>query len=254
MGIAPMPTPEALALFDAACASDRPVLVPARVDVAALRGRAGDDLPPLLRGLAEAGRPRRDRTGPAQDGSPGLTARLATLPAAEAGEAVLEWVLDQVAVVLGHPSGTAVDADQAFTQLGFDSLTSVELCNRLASSTGLRLATTLVFSYPTPRELGEHVLGLLRPAADENTDENTDGDTAEDARIREVLRTVSIDSLRGAGVLDLVLACAGPPPPDTGTQPADPDTDTDADADTGGDELTDLDLEALVDLALDEKR
>ncbi|WP_436942616.1 type I polyketide synthase [Streptomyces sp. SudanB66_2053] len=244
MGIAPMPTPEALALFDAACALDKPVLVPARVDVAALRGRTGGDVPPLLRDLAGGGRPRRDRANTAGNGgSQGLVARLATLPADEARAAVLDWVRDQVAVVLGHPSGAAVNVDQAFTQLGFDSLTSVELCNRLASSTGLRLPTTLVFSYPTPGELSEHLHGLMRPAADTGTDVNGD----EDARIRDALRNVSVAGLRAAGLLDLVLACADTPhPADDGT-PA-------ADADAGVDQLTDLDLEALVDLALDEKR
>ncbi|GAB2331431.1 type I polyketide synthase [Streptomyces variabilis] len=244
MGIAPMPAPEALALFDAACALDKPVLVPARVDVAALRGRTGGDVPPLLRDLAGGGRPRRDRANTAGDGgSQGLVARLAALPADEAQAAVLDWVRDQVAVVLGHPSGAAVNVDQAFTQLGFDSLTSVELCNRLATSTGLRLPTTLVFSYPTPRELSEHLHGLLRPAADTGTDVNGD----EDARIRDALRNVSVAGLRAAGLLDLLLACADTPhPADDGT-PA-------ADADAGVDELTDLDLEALVDLALDEKR
>ncbi|MEV0414708.1 type I polyketide synthase [Streptomyces sp. NPDC050448] len=241
MGIAAMPTAEALALFDSACAFDKPVLIPARVDVAALRSKGGDELPLLLRGLADGGRPRRNKAGTAKDGgSPVLSARLVTLPAAEAEAAVLDWVRDQVAIVLGHPSGAAVDADQAFTQLGFDSLTAVELCNRLASSTGLRLPSTLIFSYPTPRELGLHLVGLLRPAPDTGSAEGTD------AEIRELLRTVSIDSLRSAGVLELVLACA---------DPARPSGDGDvADADTAADELSDMDLDALLDLALDEKR
>ncbi|KOY55922.1 Type I polyketide synthase [Streptomyces sp. XY332] len=239
MGIAPMPTAEALALFDAACASGKPVLVPARVDLAGLRSKAADELPLLLRGLADSGRPRRSRTGTPKDGgSVDLAARLVTLPADEAEAAALDWIRDQVAVVLGHPSGAAVDADQAFTQLGFDSLTAVELCNRLAAATGLRLASTLVFSYPTPRELGLHLLGLLRPEADASQDE--------DAVIREVLRNVPIDSLRSAGLLELVLACANPPR-ENGEAAA-------ADADTGADELSDMDLDALLDLALDEKR
>lgn len=205
MGISPMPTAEALALFDAACALDEPVLIPARVDIAALRNKTGEELPPLLRDLVEGGRPRRNRPGAAKDGgAPGLAARLAALPADEAQTAVLDWVREQVAVVLGHPSGAAVDVEQAFTQLGFDSLTSVELCNRLASATGLRLPSTLVFSYPTPRELGEHLAGLLRPAPD-----TSDADDVDDAAVREAL---------------------------------------------GADELSDLDLEALVGLALDEKR
>jgi polyketide synthase 12 len=243
MGIAAMPTPEALALFDSACASDQPVLVPARLDVAALRTRTGDELPLLLRDLAEAGRPRRNRPGTPKDGgSAGLAGRLATLPAQEAQAAVLEWVREQVAVVLGHASGAGVDADQAFTQLGFDSLTAVELCNRLAASTGLRLPSTLVFSYPTPRELGDHLLGLLRPGAASAED----SEDAEDAQIREALRTVSIGSLRSAGLLELVLACAGPPR-ESGEGRA-------ADMDTVADELSDMDLESLVDLALDETR
>ncbi|MCX4633293.1 type I polyketide synthase [Streptomyces sp. NBC_01443] len=239
MGIAPMPTPEALALFDSACASGRPVLVPARVDVAGLRNKAADELPLLLRGLVDGARPRRGRAGTPKDGgSADLSARLVTLPADEAEAAAVDWIRDQAAIVLGHPSGAAVDADQAFTQLGFDSLTAVELCNRLAASTGLRLASTLVFSYPTPRELGLHLLGLLRPEADASADE--------DAAIREVLRNVSIDGLRSAGLLELVLACANPPRAN-GDAAA-------ADADTAADELSDLDLDALLDLALDEKR
>ncbi|MFF4582177.1 type I polyketide synthase [Streptomyces sp. NPDC001373] len=238
MGIAPMPTPEALALFDAACAGDRPVLVPARVDLAGLRGGAGG-LPPLLRGLAGGGRPRRGRTGTAPDGGrAGLPAGLASLPAPEAQEAVLDWVRDQAAVVLGHPAGTAVDADQPFTQLGFDSLTAVELCNRLAAATGLRLPSTLVFSYPTPRELGPHLLGLLRPAADP--------EEARDAEIREALRNVPVDALRRAGLLEAVLACAAPDAAGGSAEPADGAADADG--------LAGMDLDALLDLALDEKR
>ncbi|WP_328973711.1 type I polyketide synthase [Streptomyces sp. NBC_00239] len=239
MGIAAMPTAEALALFDAAVAFDKPVLIPARVDVAALRTKPAEEVPLLLRGLAEGGRPRRGTAGPAHDaGSVGLASRLVTLPAAEAETVCLDWLREQAAIVLGHPSGAAVDADQAFTVLGFDSLTAVELCNRLASSTGLRLASTLVFSYPTPRELALYLLGLLRPEQDASADE--------DAEIREVLRTVSIESLRSAGLLDLVLACA---------DPAGPGGDGDAaDADSGTDGLSEMDLDALLDLALDEKR
>ncbi|MFJ2157315.1 type I polyketide synthase [Streptomyces sp. NPDC087856] len=231
LGIAEMPPTEALALLDSATALDRPVLVPARLDLAALRNRPGEEPPLLLRDLVDGsrtrGKPTRTTPGSA---TLGLPARLAALSRDEAEAAALDWVREQAAVVLGHPSGTAVDADQAFTHLGFDSLTSVELCNRLASATGLHLPTTLVFSYPTPRELGRHLFALLRPAS---------GTTpVEDADVREVLRTVPIDRLRSAGLLELVLACAEPSRPD---------------ADAGAGELEAMDLEALVDLALDER-
>lgn len=142
LGIAPMSTPDALALFDSALATGKVVVVPARMTLTA--------------------RPPRDR-GRTAVSAPGLPAVLAALPPDEAETAVVDWVREQVAVVLGHASGAAVDADQTFTHIGFDSLTSVELCNRLASSTGLRLPSTLVFSYPTPRELGAHLAAELRP-------------------------------------------------------------------------------------------
>ncbi|MFJ9343595.1 type I polyketide synthase [Streptomyces sp. NPDC101733] len=241
MGIAPMPTAEALALFDTARAYDKAVLVPARVDLAGLRDRDADELPLLLRALADTGRPRRGKAAAAKDGgSADLAGRLVTLPAEEAATVALDWVRDQAAIVLGHPSGAAVDADQPFTQLGFDSLTAVELCNRLASSTGLRLPSTLVFSYPTPRELSLYLLGLLRPEPDASADEDT--------QIREALRNVSIASLRSAGLLELILACADPARPN-----GDGNGDG-ADAESGVDGLSDMDLDALLDLALDEKR
>jgi polyketide synthase 12 len=153
-------------------------------------------------------------------------------------------VREQVAVVLGHSSGAGVDVDQAFTQLGFDSLIGVELCNRLSAATGMRLSSTLIFNYPTPHELSEHLFGLLRPAPD--TGPAGAAGAAEDAGIREGLRTVPIDSLRRAGVLELILACAEAPGA-SGEAPV-------PDADAAAGELSDLDLDALVDLALDEKR
>ncbi|NGM15221.1 SDR family NAD(P)-dependent oxidoreductase [Verrucosispora sp. CWR15] len=240
MGVGPLPTSQALALFDAACALDTPVLIPARLDSAALRGRPADELPPVLRELADSGRPVRSGSRRASDGgSRGLRDRLATLHGDEAQAAVREWVCEQVAVVLGYPAGAVVDAEQPFTVLGFDSLTSVELCNRLASATGLRLPSTLVFSYPTPDELGRHLNDLLRPEPlpDPAEDEVEVGDEA----IREALRTVSIDRLRGLGILEQILACA---------QPVQPDSPVPA-AGAEPDELAELDLEALLDLALD---
>ncbi|WP_339134628.1 SDR family NAD(P)-dependent oxidoreductase [Streptomyces sp. f51] len=238
-GIAAMPTPDALTLFDTARTNGAAALVPAHLDLTALREHDSAQVPPLLRDLAETGRPRRTRAATAQETGPAaLPARLNGLPADQARATVLEWVRDQVAVVFGHTSGAKVDADEAFTRLGSDSLIAVELCNRLNASTGLRLPSTIVFSYPTPRELSDHISDLLRPEAAGEPDR-----TDEDAAIRELLRTVPIDHLRSAGVLELVLACAATPHTPA---PA-------ADETAGAEELSDLDLEALVDLALEEK-
>ncbi|WP_367127976.1 SDR family NAD(P)-dependent oxidoreductase [Saccharothrix sp. HUAS TT1] len=140
-GVLPMATDEALALFDAALTAGEPVLAPVRLDLAALR-RAGDP-PALLRAMV---RPRERRTAdPTRD--------------------VLDLVRHAVARVLGHASTDAVGPDRAFKDLGFDSLTAVELRNRLDAETGLRLPATLTFDHPTPARLADHLRGLLATSA-----------------------------------------------------------------------------------------
>ena len=66
--------------------------------------------------------------------------------------------------MLGHPDAEDIDPDQAFQDLGFDSLSAVELRNRLKTATGLALSPTLIFDYPTPNtladQLGNHITRL----------------------------------------------------------------------------------------------
>ncbi|MER7283520.1 type I polyketide synthase [Dactylosporangium sp. NPDC000244] len=86
-----------------------------------------------------------------------LAARLSALPPAERPRAVLQLVLGQVASVLNYPSAEAIDDNRAFRELGFDSVTAVELRNRLGAMTGVPLPVTLVFDYPTPATLADYV-------------------------------------------------------------------------------------------------
>ncbi|WP_299537456.1 type I polyketide synthase [uncultured Streptomyces sp.] len=151
---------DGLALFDAALATDRAHLVATHLDLPALRARAATDpVPPLLRVLVPA-TTRRATAGDGQ-GAAALTARLAALDAPERAQTVLDLVRFHAASVLGHASSDSVDPERGFTELGFSSLTAVEIRNRLATATGLRLPTTLVFDYPTSLKVADHLLERL---------------------------------------------------------------------------------------------
>ncbi|MEV0775478.1 type I polyketide synthase [Streptomyces sp. NPDC050428] len=151
-GIAALSTEEGLALFDAAVATGAPALAPVRLDTGVLRSRDGE-LPVVLRDMIR--RPARQST--AGTGLP-FAVKLTSLPATEREAYVLGIVRAEVAAVLGHDSAADIEPRRAFTDFGFDSLTSVEFRNKVAAATGLRLPATLVFDHPTPRSLADHLL------------------------------------------------------------------------------------------------
>ncbi|GAA2552924.1 hypothetical protein GCM10010435_24070 [Winogradskya consettensis] len=150
-----------LALFDRALTLSRPALVPTVVDLAALRAAPGEPTP-LLRGLV---RPKLRRAATAAaTGSP-LADRVARLDDADRRRLLLDLVRDTAAAVLGHADAEHVRADQAFRDLGFDSLTSVELRNRLTAATGTRLPATVVFDQPNPAALAAFLVERLAGTA-----------------------------------------------------------------------------------------
>ncbi|GHE65561.1 hypothetical protein GCM10018785_38040 [Streptomyces longispororuber] len=160
-GAAPLTSDEGLALFDAAHAAGRAVTVPVRLDLGGLRARAATDgVPPLLRTLVRVPQRRTAATGDRQEGS-ALARRVAALPEEDREQEVLTLVRGHAAAVLGYPSADAVAPDRAFREIGFDSLTAVELRNRLTAATGLRLPATLAFDYPAATVLARHLLDEL---------------------------------------------------------------------------------------------
>ncbi|MFJ6836915.1 type I polyketide synthase [Streptomyces sp. NPDC091209] len=173
-GVAPLDAAHGLALFDAALASDEPVLMPVAFDQATLRARAADGgILPMLRGLVRTPVRRTvpATARPAHDGTGGVAAQtklaehLTALPPAERERTVLDLVRGEAAAVLGHRSAELVGGEQAFKELGFDSLTAVELRNRLNAASGLRLPATLVYDYPNPAALARHLLAEIAPKA-----------------------------------------------------------------------------------------
>ena len=113
-------------------------------------------LPALFDGLIR--RPARrlvDNT--AAESKSSLAQRLRGLPTDQQHHLLVTLVGSHAAIVLGHSSPESIDADHAFQDLGFDSLTAVELRNRLKTATGLALPSTLIFDYPTPAALAKHL-------------------------------------------------------------------------------------------------
>ncbi|MFI0819546.1 type I polyketide synthase [Streptomyces sp. NPDC021098] len=162
-GVEPLSSEEGMALFDVGLRGEEAVLAPVKFDVAALTEQAAADLlPPMLRGLVR--RPRR--TAGAPGGTPtaagvSLADRLASMAVAEQRRTLVELVRGDAATVLGRPGKDVIAPDRAFKDIGFDSLTGVELRNRLTAATGLALPASAVFDHPTPAALAEYLLGQL---------------------------------------------------------------------------------------------
>ncbi|MFC8907157.1 acyl carrier protein, partial [Micromonospora sp. NPDC057140] len=161
--------------------------------------------------------------------------------------ALLEMVRVDAAKVLGHSSGDAIETDRGFLDLGFDSLTAVELRNLLTAATGHDLPTTVVFDYPTPAGLADHLHEELfgaqaGPDAD-GSDAGGPGPvgSGDEEQVRRVLAAIPLDQLRQAGLLDQLLQLAhtvtGPATP---TAPAAPEA-----------EIRELDVAGLVRMALE---
>ncbi|MGW5691919.1 SDR family NAD(P)-dependent oxidoreductase, partial [Streptomyces asiaticus] len=157
-GIVGLSTTEALGLFDRSVESGLSVLVPMRFDLGAL-GTEATEPPPLLRGLV---RPTRRTARPVpKSGEGGLVERLAGLSEAQRERVLVELIREEAASVLGFPTIDPIGPEQAFRDMGFDSLTAVELRNRLNTATGLRLPATLVFDHPSPVATAEFLRDQL---------------------------------------------------------------------------------------------
>ncbi|UUU26922.1 type I polyketide synthase [Streptomyces sp. DSM 40750] len=226
-GVLALSPEDGLALFDTVLTAPHAgngtqprTLLPVRLDTAALRG-AGDSVPALLRGLVRTSAPAAAAGAPAREDASGeLRRRLVGVDARERERILLDVVRRTVAEVLGHSGGSAVAPGRAFSDLGFDSLTAVELRNRLGAGTGLRLPATLVFDHPTAQALARYVDGAL-PRDDVPSAEPV---LAELDRLERSLAGVAADHpdrARIAARLRAVVADWGPPPEaNTDTPPA----------------------------------
>jgi hypothetical protein len=164
-GVLPLASAQGLDLLDAALTGTAPVAVAVNVDLAALRAQAqARTLAPLWQGMVQA--PAVRQAGASAGGAPAgvaLREQLAGLPEERQVQVVLDLIRGQAAAVLGHGSADPVRPGAPFSDLGFDSLTSIELRNRLATMTALRLPATLIFDHPTPHALAAWLRSAITP-------------------------------------------------------------------------------------------
>ncbi|MBO3681853.1 type I polyketide synthase [Streptomyces sp. NEAU-YJ-81] len=202
-----------------------------------------DDLPQVAKALGGGGEGESADTA-AADGASALRERLAGLAVADRKDAVLEVVRTHVASALGHASADEVEAGRAFSELGFDSLTAVELRTRLGATTGLKLPASLVYDYPTPAALAEHLLTELIPDGPGHgpghAQAHVDTDP-QDAELRRTLATIPMGRIREAGLLDTLLRLADPQ-----AATSDPSRVEDE-----AESIDEMDVQHLIDMALD---
>ncbi|WP_272923789.1 type I polyketide synthase [Streptomyces sp. SID3343] len=156
-GFVPMKPAQALGLHDLAPGTEHAYLIAGPVRTPDRTRAAHALLRDLFRGTSA---PRLRSATNAEDASE-LAVRLRGRTETEQHETLLALVREQVNVVLGHAADHVVDSGQPFRELGFDSLTAVELRNRLHAATGLRLPATLVFDHPRPHALARHLVTCL---------------------------------------------------------------------------------------------
>ncbi|WAX81206.1 acyl carrier protein [Streptomyces sp. KMM 9044] len=200
---------------------------------------------PLLSSLPGLNGTETDSAGEKTTGDAraALTARLAGRPETERRRALRELVCERATLVLGRTADASMDVNRAFRDVGFDSLTAVELRNRLNAETGLRLPSTLVFDHPTPRHLADHLHdelfagpeaapgGSATPAGSYGSDE---------ARFRSTLAAIPFSQWQQSGLLTAVLTLAES---DASGTPED-------DGDSAHGAIGEMDVDALVQLAL----
>ncbi|OBG24534.1 type I polyketide synthase [Mycobacterium sp. 852002-51057_SCH5723018] len=238
-GIVAMSSDEALQLLDTAMIVDEPFMLPAHIDFAALRVKFdGGTLPPMFVDLINAPTRRQvDDSLAAAKSKSALLQRLEGLAEDEQQAILLDLVRSNIATVLGSGSPEAIDPDRAFQELGFDSLTAVEMRNRLKSATGLPLSPTLIFDYPNSAALAGYMHRELVGASDQLAPAAAPGE----AEIQRVVGSIPVKRLRQAGVLELLLALANEG--EGGRQAAVPAAGSEKD-------IADMDLDDLVNSAL----
>ena len=205
-GLTPMGSQEALDLFDTALTAEQPHLIPAHLDLKALRSLATlDALPALFTNLIHATTRRHADNDLTAHSKTALAQRLHGLSTEQQQAVLRDLVRSHIATVLGAPTAEDINPDHNFQDLGLDSLTALELRNRLKTATGLTLSPTLIFDYPTPTTLANYLAAQISPEPPTETAETAE---SEEMKVRNALAKIPLAVLRDAGLLNPLLELA----------------------------------------------
>jgi polyketide synthase 12 len=205
-GLTPMGSQEALDLFDTALTAEQPHLIPAHLDLKALRSLATlDALPALFTNLIHATTRRDADNDLTAHSKTALAQRLHGLSTEQQQAVLRDLVRSHIATVLGAPTAEDINPDHNFQDLGLDSLTALELRNRLKTATGLTLSPTLIFDYPTPTTLANYLAAQISPEPPTETAETAE---SEEMKVRNALAKIPLAVLRDAGLLNRLLELA----------------------------------------------
>lgn len=193
-GLAALTPSRALELFDAALIHGGPVLIAARFDHGILTHTP--TLPPLFSELVG----RRPRRTPPTASATSLTQRLAELSSTAQQALLTELITEHLAATLGHSDPATIDTEDTFADLGMDSLSAIELRNRLKAVTGLTLSPTVVFDHPTPISLAGYLAELLSTSVDGNR-KGLDGVEAIVGHLADLVATSGWDGAERAKVI-----------------------------------------------------
>lgn len=215
-GFAPISEEHGNALVDAAMALPYGALAPVPLNPQMLaRNAQQGNLHPLLEQLLSAGALRKARA--LGQHAPTLKIELQALEVSARAKHVQKAIVSSIATILSLEDTSGIALDNTFKESGIDSLMALELRNRLASATGLRLPATLTYDYPTPLELAAHLYEQLSSALEDDADtppaHAASGE--DDAHVRALLAHVSIDRLRNAGLLASLLQLADESTPES---------------------------------------
>ncbi|MEE4582846.1 type I polyketide synthase [Streptomyces antimycoticus] len=207
-GVAPMDPDLAISALQRALDVDETFVLVADAAWDRLGEELGGTRPTPM--LSELVKPRRSNVSSAssdpesaESAAAELRASLEGLSSAKRQRSLRKLVRQHVAAVLVHATPDAIESDRSFRELGFDSLTAVQLRNRLGAITGLELPTTLAFDFPNLTVLAEHLETNMFPRAS-----GADQNDPEEDRIREALASIPLARFREAGLMDALLELA----------------------------------------------